>query len=239
MTIRVFEFNQLYGLCSQSEAMKRKDVHHDFSFISFSPRKSPRLVLLQFFLSISRKISIITNLSYSQTTSFIIFCFVCMNFQDVELLENMNEDPPIGVPQILEQGLLLQQQQQQQPFTSSSNNMLQMAVSPLSMLSSYGLEERAFVLYNQPLNTPFFKPPCSPDFPIVVNSALIPGLKGRYHSLPFVCSFCYGWMLCFYYYQPFFFPFYDIWCLEFAVQFIFVKRFKCVAMKPLIIYRNH
>lgn len=37
----------------------------------------------------------------------------------------------------------------------------------------------------------------------------------------------------------FFFPFYDIWCLEFAVQFIFIKRFKCVAMKPLIIYRNH
>ena len=114
----------------------------------------------------------------------------------------MNEDPPIRVPQILEQGLLLQEQQQQ-PFTCSGNNMLQMAVAPLSMLSSNSLEERALFLYNQPLNTPFFKSPCSPDFPIVVNSALIPGLKGRYQSLPFVCSFCYGWMLC-YYYMPFF-----------------------------------
>ena len=130
-----------------------------------------------------------------------------MNFQDVELLENMNEDPPIRVPQILEQGLLLQQQEQQ-PFTCSSNNMLQMAVAPLSMLSSKSLEERALLLYNQPLNNPFFKSPCSPDFPIVVNSALIPGLKGRYQSLPFVCSFCYGWMLCCcYYYMPFFFFF--------------------------------
>ncbi|KAL4603332.1 hypothetical protein ACB092_10G116400 [Castanea dentata] len=101
---------------------------------------------------------------------------------DVELLENMNEDPPIRVPQILEQGLLLQQQEQQ-PFTSSSNNMLQMAVSPLSMLSSNGLEGRALVLYNQSLNTPFFKSPCSPDFPIVVNSALIPGLKEHFLAL--------------------------------------------------------
>ena len=104
----------------------------------------------------------------------------------------MNEDPPIRVPQILEQGLLLQERQQQQPLRSSSNDMLQMAVAPLSMLSSNSLEERALFLYNQPLNTPFFKSPCSPDFPIVVNSALIPGLKGRYQSLPFVCSFCYG-----------------------------------------------
>jgi len=126
--------------------MKRKDLHHDLSFIPFSPRKSPRL--------------------------------------DVELLENMNEDPPIRVPQILEQGLLLQdQQQQQQPFTCSSNNMLQLAVAPLSMLSSNSLEERALFLYNQPLNTPFFKSPCSPDFPIVVNSALIPGLKEHFLTL--------------------------------------------------------
>ncbi|KAK4558834.1 hypothetical protein RGQ29_008192 [Quercus rubra] len=124
--------------------MKRKDLHHDLSFIPFSPRKSPRL--------------------------------------DVELLENMNEDPPIRVPQILEQGLLLQQQQQQ-PFTCSSNNMLQMAVAPLSMLSSKSLEERALLLYNQPLNNPFFKSPCSPDFPIVVNSALIPGLKEHFLAL--------------------------------------------------------
>lgn len=102
---------------------------------------------------------------------------------DVELLENMNEDPPIRVPQILEQGLLLQEEQQPQPFTSSSNNMLQMAVAPLSMLSSNSLGERAFVLYNQPLHTSFFKSPCSPDFPIVVNSALIPGLKEHFLAL--------------------------------------------------------
>ncbi|GMY17676.1 L-arabinokinase [Fagus crenata] len=90
---------------------------------------------------------------------------------DVDILQNMNEDPTTIVPQILEQGLL-----QEQPFISSGNMVQTEAPVIDSMPSNINSEERALVLYNPP-NIPFVKSPSSPDFTIVVNSELIPGLK--------------------------------------------------------------
>jgi hypothetical protein len=130
-----------------------------------------------------------------------------VNIKDVDILQNMNEDPTTIVPQILEQGLL-----QEQPFISSGNMVQTEAPVIDSMPSNINSEERALVLYNPP-NIPFVKSPSSPDFTIVVNSELIPGLKGELLKSPFVVSV------------------YDIWFLALAIQLVFVKHFKCVAMK--------
>ena len=87
-----------------------------------------------------------------------------LRFTDPDLLQFTNEEDPTskGVPQIIEP------LPQESPLTSS--NMAPVAVD--------GGNEKAIVLYN-PTNTPMFKSPTSPDFSIVVNCDLIPGLKGK------------------------------------------------------------
>lgn len=55
------------------------------------------------------------------------------------------------------------------------------SIAPLidtSTMPSSHSQDRAIVLYNSS-NTPFFKSPSSPDFSIIINSALFPGLKDR------------------------------------------------------------
>ncbi|XVF48134.1 hypothetical protein PTKIN_Ptkin03bG0166400 [Pterospermum kingtungense] len=85
-----------------------------------------------------------------------------MRLDGGDLLSIMEEDPSSRVPLRL----------QNQIPTIQSNAQLTGANSVPSS------QEMAIVLYN-PSNTPFPKSPTSPDFSMIINSALFPGLKER------------------------------------------------------------
>lgn len=69
-----------------------------------------------------------------------------------------------------------------EPHLPSSNMAPIDVVAPTPAADGGYENETALVLYN-PMNTRMFKSPTSPDFSLVVNSDLIPGLKGMCHKL--------------------------------------------------------
>lgn len=61
-------------------------------------------------------------------------------------------------------------------------NHVQKGALPMGSLPLPSGDEKALVLYN-PAKMPFYKTPASQDFSIIVNSDLIPGLRGETHDL--------------------------------------------------------
>ncbi|EXC32768.1 hypothetical protein L484_019882 [Morus notabilis] len=100
-----------------------------------------------------------------------IYAFAPPELSDPDLLPLTNEDPissGISDSEVVE------------PLTSSpTTDDLGLASRPPSGGGGDCCNEKALVLYSS-TNTLFFKPPTSPDFSVVVNSDLIPGLRDQF-----------------------------------------------------------
>lgn len=99
---------------------------------------------------------------------FLYFYFYVLKLKDADIIPNGNEDPR---PQRVEHGI------PREPHSTSGSSMVHRDPSPVEICPSYE-KALALVLYN-PINTPLFGSPASPDFSIILNSDLNPGLKGK------------------------------------------------------------
>lgn len=96
----------------------------------------------------------------------------------------MDEDPDVNVPHFVERRL-----SQELPWTNTAMPLTDV-VSVETLPICNATEERALMLYD-PTKIPFVKYPSPHKFPIVVQSDLIPGLKGNYadSKLEFLTAF--------------------------------------------------
>lgn len=106
--------------------------------------------------------------------NFTVYRFSILFFlgKDAEFVSVMDEDPNVNAPHFVERGLSAEL-----PWTSTSMVHTD-AASVETLPTSNAMEERALMPYD-PTKTPFANYPSLQKFPIVVQSDLIPGLKGN------------------------------------------------------------